>query len=233
MPQLVFPDKARLASSIFLSILFLLLCSALIEILELDRVFADYLYQLQGNQWRFKDAWLTETIVHKGGKYLSIVSALLVLFAWIVSLRTSRFSLWRNTLGFLFVSTVLGALLVSVGKAISYVSCPWDFSRYGGTLEYLPLMDQLIIRNGSQCFPAGHASAGYAWVALYFVGLHMRSTWRLLGLMVPLLIGLIFGFSQQLRGAHFISHDLWSFGVCWMVSLTCYHLMLKPYESFR
>ena len=33
-----------------------------------------------------------------------------------------------------------------------------------------------------RCFPAGHASAGYAWVALYFFFLAAAPRWRWLGL---------------------------------------------------
>jgi membrane-associated PAP2 superfamily phosphatase len=39
-------------------------------------------------------------------------------------------------------------------------------------------------------------------------------------------VGLIFGISQQLRGAHFISHDLWTLAICWFFSLTIFKLML-------
>jgi membrane-associated PAP2 superfamily phosphatase len=32
-------------------------------------------------------------------------------------------------------------------------------------------------------------------------------------------LGLLFGFSQQLRGAHFLSHDLWTLAICWGTAL--------------
>lgn len=233
MRQIFWLDWKKLASSLFLSMLVLLILSYLIEFFEFDRLLADQFYQLQGNRWAFKDFWITETVIHKGGKYLSIAGALVVLIAWMFSSHISVLHQWQKRLRFLFVATVLGTIVVSFGKIVSHISCPWDFSRYGGTLEYISLSNQLLVRNGSQCFPAGHASAGYAWIALYFVGLYSRSVWRWLAFSIPFLIGLLFGFSQQLRGAHFISHDLWTFGICWMVSLTCYHFMLKPYEPYR
>jgi membrane-associated PAP2 superfamily phosphatase len=33
---------------------------------------------------------------------------------------------------------------------------------------------------------------------------------------VPLGLGVIFGLAQQARGAHFLSHDLVSLGICWL-----------------
>jgi membrane-associated PAP2 superfamily phosphatase len=31
--------------------------------------------------------------------------------------------------------------------------------------------------------------------------------------------GMVFGLSQQLRGAHFLSHDLWTAALCWLVAV--------------
>ena len=33
---------------------------------------------------------------------------------------------------------------------------------------------------------------------------------------------MLFGFSQQLRGAHFLSHDVWSAAICWLTALGVY-----------
>lgn len=35
-------------------------------------------------------------------------------------------------------------------------------------------------------------------------------------LALPLTLGLVFGIGQQLRGAHFLSHDLWTAWLCWL-----------------
>jgi membrane-associated PAP2 superfamily phosphatase len=48
--------------------------------------------------------------------------------------------------------------------------------------------------------------------------------WRLLGLAVGGGLGLLFGISQQLRGAHFLSHDVWTAGICWATALLTYLL---------
>lgn len=211
----------------------LLLLTAMIEFFKADQYLADTIYRFEGNTWQLRNALITETVIHKGGKYFSIALAVCVLAMLCASYLTSGLGSWRYRLRYLFVASVIGSLMVSIGKAISNISCPWDFERYGGSLNYLSLMEQLWVRNGSHCFPAGHASAGFAWVAIYFVGLHTNSIWRWWGLGFGLGLGLIFGVSQQLRGAHFLSHDVWSFGVCWMVSLIFYHLLLKPYEPIK
>jgi membrane-associated PAP2 superfamily phosphatase len=37
--------------------------------------------------------------------------------------------------------------------------------------------------------------------------------------------GLIFGLAQQLRGAHFLSHDLWALAISWLVALALHRMM--------
>lgn len=82
------------------------------------------------------------------------------------------------------------------------------------------------------CFPAGHASAGYAWLCLYYFALLWRPSWRWAGLWIGLGAGLVFGISQQLRGAHFLSHDVATALICWLLSLGLY-LIVKRVLTHR
>ncbi len=200
----------------------LLALSALIIIFNLDKTLADYFYHLQGNHWLWKNTWLAETLIHKGGRSLSILLALLVLLLLIASGGYAPWSSLRKPLAYLLLALLGGSLLVSSLKASLAISCPWEFDIYGGHLPYANLVQQLFQRNGAGCFPAGHASAGYCWVALYFFGLYFQSPLRWLGLGGALLAGIIFGITQQIRGAHFISHDLWTLAICWFYCLALY-----------
>jgi len=62
---------------------------------------------------------------------------------------------------------------------------------------------------------------------LYFfflnAGPHLR--WR--GLAIGIAAGVVFGIAQQLRGAHFLSHDLWTAAICWTTAVGLY-LWLRP-----
>ncbi len=200
----------------------LVILSALIIVFNLDKAIADHFYELQGDTWLWKDAWLTENLLHKGGRTLSISLAIFVLGALIASWCYSPWERLRKPLGYLVLALLGGSLLVSTLKASLAISCPWEFAIYGGHLPYTNVVQQLIQRDGEGCFPAGHASAGYSWVALYFFGLYFQSPLRWLGLAGALLAGLVFGIAQQIRGAHFISHDLWTLAICWFFSLTLY-----------
>src|SRR5204862_495407 len=69
------------------------------------------------------------------------------------------------------------------------------------------------------CFPDGHASSGFAFLGGFFA--FRRETPRLARcwLAAAMAAGLVLGIGQQLRGAHFMSHTLWSGWLCWVVAL--------------
>lgn len=210
-----------------LPMLGLLVTSIYISAADLDRSVADYFYSIQGNSWAWKESWIAEDFFHKGGRSLSILLALALLGMVIAS----RFSFWlsphKKPLLYFFVATAGGSLLISLFKSTLAVSCPWEFDRYGGDLLYVNVFKQLVLRNGEGCFPAGHASAGYAWISAYFFGVYYQSRWRWPGLIIPLLVGLVLGVVQQIRGAHFISHDIWSLAICWFFSLFMFIALLS------
>lgn len=190
-----------------------------------DLWLADRLYALQGGDWALKNAFVTETLLHRGGRLLSIV-------AWVAVVVLAVRAWWLNrpaqqvrVLAYLALAVLLASTAVSVLKQFTGVDCPWALARFGGALEHLGLFDARPAEYPhAACFPAGHASAGYAWVALYFAGRALQSRWRWPGLAIGLGAGALFGFAQQLRGAHFLSHDLATLAVCWAVASVLYVL---------
>jgi membrane-associated PAP2 superfamily phosphatase len=122
--------------------------------------------------------------------------------------------------------SLLAALLsVTLIKAFSHTSCPWDLQTFGGTAPYVSHWNVwLDDGGGGHCFPAGHASTGFAFIAVYF-GLRQAGV---LGarkyLLMAVLAGFVLGLSQQMRGAHFMSHTLWTAWLCWTVGGISHHL---------
>jgi membrane-associated PAP2 superfamily phosphatase len=211
----------------FYPLFVLIALSIVISFTHADLLLADYFYSLQGHSWAWKDTWITEKFFHKGGRAVSILLACIMTVLSLASLGKNVLTKYRNIFLYLFLATASASWLVSFLKSILGVSCPWEFIRYGGNLDYLTLPQQLRIGNGEGCFPAAHASAGYAWLSLYFAGLHYQSRWRWFGLAFALSAGALLGFVQQIRGAHFISHDLWTLAVCWFSNLTLYLIMFR------
>lgn len=222
-----------LASHFLIPLFSLAILSIAIELGDVDRLMADYFYAIQGNSWAWKDSWLTEVFFHKGGRSASIVLALISLVLLGLSFFNLTLAAHKKPLLYLFLATAGSSLLIGFLKSSLAISCPWEFDRYGGQLGYSSAVEQLLIRNGAGCFPAGHASAGYAWISSYFFGLYYQSRWRWVGLGASMIAGAVFGFVQQIRGAHFISHDLWTLAICWFFSLALFLFFFKEKSKNR
>ena len=198
------------------------------SILNIDFTITDFIYHLQGNSWAWKDTLITQEILHKGGKWLSLTMGVAILFLLVLSTVTTHLKGYRTPLLYLFSATLLSTLLVATVKQLVSMECPWDLISYGGEQDFIGLLDiRPPSMPASACFPAGHASAGYTWIALYFFFAAIRPQWRFKGLALGLGLGLTFGLTQQLRGAHFLSHDLWSAMICWTVSFVLSKQLIK------
>ncbi len=196
--------------------------------LQLDWSLAHRIYAWEGYRWVLKKAFFTESLLHRSGHDLSVVAWVGALVAWLMSLKRESLQAWRKPLGYLLLSVLLATLLVSWVKSWSNMDCPWDIKGLGGTRPYVALFAArpAWLPDG-RCFPAGHASGGYAWMALYFFFLMIRPHLRWRGLAIGVGVGVLFGIAQQFRGAHFISHDLWTAMICWAVAFGLYRVFLR------
>ena len=200
----------------------------------LDQFVADWFYALEGGRWLLRDHTLTEAILHKGGRNFSILLWLALLVSWLTVRRRTGLELLSQTLLYLLICAALSNTMVSSLKHLTHMDCPWDLVRYGGDRPLIGLFESRPAGMGAGvCWPAGHSGAGYAWVSLYFAALAIRPQWRLPALGFGLSLGLVFGISQQLRGAHFLSHDLWTVSICWALAALMYRLMLSSSVQSR
>lgn len=197
-----------------------------------DQWLADLLYRAEGGQWALRDAWVTSDLLHRGGKHLSTSAAVLASLALLRSCIDARWKPLRRPLLYLLLALGLSTGVVALLKSWTQMDCPWDLQRYGGANAFIGLFEARPAALGrTACYPAGHASAGYGWVALYFFALRLRPQWRWPALGLALSAGLAFGFAQQLRGAHFLSHDVATLAVSWTVAVLLYVVMFPVRES--
>jgi len=198
-----------------------------------DLLLGDVLYGWQGGTWRLQDAWLTSGLIHDQGRNVVGVALLTLLFAIALSHLSQAVRLYRKGLYYVLVSALITVAIVNLMKEVSALDCPWDLARYGGEKAYLSLFDERLAgQSPGACFPAGHASGAYCWLGLFFLARHFWPRWRFEVLGGVLALGVVFGIAQQLRGAHFISHDLWTLYISWMSATLCYFYLFRM-ERFR
>jgi membrane-associated PAP2 superfamily phosphatase len=136
----------------------------------------------------------------------------------------ARLRPWRRAIGYFAACMAVVPLVVGGLKEATNVDCPWDLAGFGGDRPYVHLLgDRPDGLPRAACFPGAHSSSAFALFALYFAGLGLgrrRLAWG--GFALAFALGALFSFGQQARGAHFLSHDLWSAFIAWTICLALY-----------
>ncbi len=208
-------ERLNICALAVLSLLPILL-SLIALLTDWDLTLADAAFDVRSNTFPMRHEWLAEVFNHVILKRVfSVVGAGFILAAaWDgLSLRAWG-RLRRLQIRIVAFSAVLVPLATDFLKRMSDAHCPWDLKRYGGTEAYFRLFDHFpAAAMPGHCMPAGHASSAL-WlmsIAIFFIPQHLKRAVAVLWIF--LLIGFGVGWIQQLRGAHFLTHTLWSIWV--------------------
>jgi len=163
-----------------------------------------------------RDAWILDTAMHAGAKYAAWLFEvfLCAMVVWPVGPFATLSSTRRLQLA---TTVIVAASLVTALKSFSHTSCPWDLREFGGVATHLSHWQGWLVPDGGagRCFPAGHASSGFAFLGGFFAFRGARPGMAKAWLACALFAGVVLGVCQQLRGAHFLSHTLWTGWLCW------------------
>lgn len=172
-----------------------------------------------GFAWR--DAWITRTVLHDGGRWLAWALLALMLADAMHPLLAGP---PRRVRGYWFAITLVCLLMVPAIKRATHSSCPWDLIEFGGSAAYVPHWQWSATDGGpGHCFPSGHAVAAFAFFGGYFGWRGSRPALARTALGLVTLTGLLFGWAQLARGAHYPSHTLWSAWLCWTMCVLAAH----------
>ena len=185
----------------------------------LDMAMAHWFGNSQG--FALQNDWFMVNIAHEGARKLAwvIVMALSLMIWWPMGLMRQVPYARRIQL---VIAALVSLIIMALMKRISATSCPWDIADFGGVGHYVSHWAWGVTDGGSgHCFPAGHASAGFAFISGYFALRHNLPRAARLWLAAALVAGFALGLAQQMRGAHFMSHTLWTAWLCWTACWLC------------
>ena len=172
----------------------------------------------------WKDSLVLAGLVHNGGRLLGwTVFAALLVNLWRPLPLIGRLSRRERT--WWLATTLACVLLFPLLKRFSLTSCPWDLAEFGGNAIYLSHWRPGLGDGGSgHCFPSGHASSAFAFLAGYFA-LRPHDPRAARGWLAAVCaLGAVYGLGQMMRGAHYASHTLWTAWLSWALTAASYHL---------
>lgn len=190
---------------------------ALFEFTDLDIQVQDHCYDFAKHRWLVeKQDTLPRILFYTGPKVVMAIAGG-ILIVWLLlpvrwrpkplrhfELPWPDRRLWLVLLGLAAVPATIGLM-----KARSDLYCPWSIDRYGGDRPHLHFFQALPPNyppDCGKCFPAGHASGGFALLGLYYLGNTRRG--RCIGFGIGMIAGWALGIYQMFKGAHFLSHTV-------------------------
>lgn len=172
-------------------------------------------------------SWWFEDILHDRAKQAVIAIGGLAIAGFLLSLLPTRLAVRRRSFGYVVLAMALSTGMVKPLKDLTQVHCPWSLSEFGGIETHTPLLaERAPTNNPGKCWPGGHAAGGFSLLALYFVFRDRRPRWAKLALLVALGLGTVFSLGRTMQGAHFLSHNVWTFLLDWVICTASYRLVL-------
>ncbi len=200
----------------------LILGIILFEYSPIDMWLQNFLYDFESATWLWdRDEKISKFLFYDGIKILIVVFFLVMLIS-AVCFRTSLcVQNHREGLAIVILSILLIPLLVGSLKAITNMPCPKNLKHYGGSYPTVSLLkpypENFHQTKQIKCYPAGHASGGFALLSLVF--LFKKKKHKVLAVSVALSVGWVMGAYKMIIGDHFLGHTMVTMLLSWFITL--------------
>lgn len=214
---------------IFTSIL-LILSVLFFSYSDIDIVIQDKLFDIQTHTWLLdRDLQPYKFIFYDGIKKFLIILAISFLIALIFFKNKKIISSRKKAILTIILSAILVPLIVGGLKRYTNMPCPKNEIHYGGKYiktkvwEKYPPKYQAMKK--IKCWPAGHASGGFALLSLVFLFKSKRA--KIITVISTLSIAWSMGIYKMLIGDHFFSHTVITMLIAWLIIITVNKIIIK------
>jgi len=208
---------------LLINFLLLIVIITFFELTDVDIFIQNFFYDFETKSWLLdKNEAITKLIFYDGIKKILIVFALILLSSLIFFRNKEIIKKNKKALFLVLLSIIFVPLMISSLKAITNTPCPCNIEHFNGKYPNIKLLDDypkdFVQKSKAKCWPAGHASGGFALMSLFF--LFKSKTNRQIALTGALLIGWSMGIYKMLIGDHFLSHTIITMILAWMIILS-------------
>jgi len=220
---------------LFISIVLLITTIIIFQITNFDIVVQDHFFDFKTQQWIIdRHDRVLDFIFYSGIKKLLILVAVTILIALIFFRKKAIVNTYKKGLLIVLLSAIFIPSVVGGLKNVTNTPCPKNINHYGGSYPDLKVFDSYPSdfkqECSIRCWPAGHASGGFALLSLFF--LFKQSSNRKKAILFALVIGWSMGIYKMLIGDHFLSHTLITMLLAWTIILTIVYIIEKI-DSYR
>ena len=188
----------------------------------LDIFIQSFFYNFDTKNWLIdKNEPILKFFLYDGIKNLLILFAVAILFSLIFLRKKELIQEYKKGLIIVLLAAIFVPVIIGSLKAISNTPCPCNLVNFNGTYPDTKVFDSypkdFIQTSKAKCWPAGHASGGFALMALFFLFKTPKNQKRALA--AALVIAWSMGLYKMLLGDHFLSHTIITMIMAWLIIL--------------
>ena len=212
----------NLNKHILITAILLISVIAIFQFTDLDIFIQSFFYNFDTKNWLIdKDEPILKFFFYDGIKNLLILFAVNILIFLIFLRKKELIQEYKKGLIIVLLSAIFVPVIIGSLKAISNTPCPCNIVNFNGTYPETKVFDSypkgFIQTSKAKCWPAGHASGGFALMALFFLFKTPKNQKR--ALVVALVIAWSMGLYKMLLGDHFLSHTIITMIMAWLIIL--------------
>lgn len=212
----------NLNKHIIITAILLVAVIALFQFSNLDIFVQSFFYNFDTKNWLInKDEPILKFFFYDGIKNLLILFAVIIFFSLIFLRKKELIQEYKKGLIIVLLAAIFVPVIIGSLKAITNTPCPCNIIYFNGTYPDIKVFDtypkDFIQTSKAKCWPAGHASGGFALMALFFLFKTPINQKR--ALISALVIAWGMGTYKMLLGDHFLSHSIITMIMAWLIIL--------------
>jgi membrane-associated PAP2 superfamily phosphatase len=214
--------QKNLTKQIIITAFLLIAVIALFQFTNLDILIQNFFYNFESKSWLIdKNEPILKFFLYDGMKIFLIAIAVGILFSLIFLRKNKIIQEYKKGLIIVLLAAFFIPLFIGSLKAISNTPCPCNIVNFNGIYPDVKILDSypkdFIQTSKAKCWPAGHASGGFALMAFFFLFKTPINQKR--ALIGALVVGWSMGTYKMLLGDHFLSHTIITMIIAWFIIL--------------
>ena len=208
--------------SIVITFIALIISIIFFGLSDIDLSVQDIFYNFKTKSWILSSSlepW--HFIFYSGVKKLLILVGLAFLFGFIFFYKTKLIQSYKKGILIVILSAIVVPLTVGFLKKTTNMPCPKHEIHYNGKMIRTAVWQKYPKPYSTmpriRCWPAGHASGGFALLSLFFLFKSRKN--KKIAIITALLVGWAMGLYKMLIGDHFLSHTIITMILAWLIIL--------------
>lgn len=217
---------------IIVTSIILIFVIALFQFTELDIIVQTHFFDFETKKWFVdENEAILKFFFYNGAKNSLLIFAILILFALIFFRKKNIIKEYQKGLIIVLLAAAIVPSVVGTLKAVTNTPCPNNINYFGGEYPDIKVFDSypkdFVQKSKIKCWPAGHASGGFALLSLFFLFKTEKN--RKKSIVFALIVGWSMGLYKMFVGDHFLSHTIITMVLSWLLIL----LIVKIIEKFE